>query len=105
MSICTSLLITQIEAFPETLNTTGGVKNTLMTGEEWMAFLSHINLQNRLGAHCFKTIPTSTDDCGIHKIWMDRLFHISPKIRTVPQRYNASMIVHARPIYVKMYSI
>ena len=33
-----SLFITQIEAFAETLNTTGGVENTLLTGEEWMAF-------------------------------------------------------------------
>jgi hypothetical protein len=30
--------LTQAETLAEALNTTGGVKNTLLTGEEWMAF-------------------------------------------------------------------
>jgi hypothetical protein len=77
LSLRNGLFITQTEAFAETLNTTGRVENALLTGKEWMAFGAHIDLQNRLGAHCLKTIPTSTDDCGVHKIWMDRLFHIS----------------------------
>lgn len=69
------LLVFEIEASAETLHTTSGVKDTLLPSEEWMAARADIYLQNRLDAHCFKAVATSTTDCGFNIIWMNSFFH------------------------------
>jgi hypothetical protein len=73
--VLTRLLFRQIEAFAEPLDTASRVKNTLLPGEERMAFGAHVRLQDRFGTHGFKCIPTGAAHCGLNKFWMYSLFH------------------------------
>jgi hypothetical protein len=73
-------LFFDVKAFPEALDTTGGVKNALLPGKEWMAFRANVNLQKRFRTHCFKGIAAGATYRGFHKVWMDSLFHLFSQI-------------------------
>ncbi len=88
-----SLLFRQIEAPAETLHTPGRVKNALLPGEERMAIWTDIDLQHRLGTHCFKAISTGTAYRGLDVIWMYSFFHGSNS-QVNSTVMAARMIVH-----------
>src|SRR6266516_1164869 len=69
------LFFLQIEAFAETLYSTSGIKNTLLSTEEWMAFWADIYLQDKFDTQCLETVATCTNDRGFDIIWMDSFFH------------------------------
>jgi hypothetical protein len=69
------LFFLQVEAFAETLNTTGGIKDALLTSEERMALGADINLQQRFDAQRLKAVATGANNCGLYIVWMNSLFH------------------------------
>ena len=78
-SILSSLLFfRQIETSAEALHTSSSIKNSLLSGKEWVTIRTDINLQQRLDAECLKAISTSTTYCGLNIIWMYSLFHKNP---------------------------
>lgn len=65
------LLITQVEAFAEALNTAGRVKDTLLASKEWMALRAHVNLQYGLCTHCLEAVATGALHCGFNIVRMN----------------------------------
>lgn len=70
------------EAFVETLNTTTGINNTLLTSEERVAFAAHVQVQvvahGRVG---FDNITARTGCSNFYVIRVNTFFHGEPQCK------------------------
>ena len=96
-SILSSLLFfRQIETSAEALHTSSSIKNSLLSGKEWVTIRTDINLQQRLDAECLKAISTGTTYRGFDIFWMYSFFHNNPRvtlIRTIAKRLHYMLTV------------
>ena len=68
-------LLIEIETLLESVNTSAGIYQLLLTSIEWMALCADFNLDILLCRHSLHYVTAVAGNSSLYKVWMDSLFH------------------------------
>jgi hypothetical protein len=74
------LILVNVEAPAEALDTARRIQNALLTRIEWVALRANVNLQDRLRASYSKRVATRAADGGFYIIWVNSRLHDTPAV-------------------------